>query len=63
MPSANGGPSWTQLDLDDHVGVRGALFRTKKGEVTVRADELTLLVEVASAVAAGQDAGRAKKAR
>jgi lysyl-tRNA synthetase class 2 len=32
-----------QLDLDDHLGVTGRLFRTKAGEVTVRADELTLL--------------------
>ncbi len=26
------------LDLDDHIGVHGRLFRTKKGEVTVRAE-------------------------
>ncbi|HEY3013317.1 MAG TPA: lysine--tRNA ligase [Gemmatimonadales bacterium] len=26
------------LDLDDHIGVRGRLFRTKKGEVTIRAE-------------------------
>jgi len=26
------------LDLDDHVGVRGRLFRTRKGEITVRAE-------------------------
>ncbi len=34
------GPSWDVvqlLDLDDHIGVRGTLFRTKTGEVTVRA--------------------------
>ena len=34
------GPAWDivqLLDLDDHIGVRGALFRTKTGEVTVRA--------------------------
>jgi lysyl-tRNA synthetase, class II len=31
------------LDLDDHIGVEGTLFRTKKGEVTVKADGLTLL--------------------
>jgi lysyl-tRNA synthetase class 2 len=31
------------LDLDDHVGVDGTLFRTKAGEVTVRADTVTLL--------------------
>jgi lysyl-tRNA synthetase class 2 len=32
-----------QLDLDDHLGVTGRLFRTKAGEVSVRAEELTLL--------------------
>ena len=35
------GPAWELvelLDLDDHVGVRGRLFRTKKGEITVRAE-------------------------
>ena len=31
------------LDLDDHVGVEGGLFRTKAGEVTVRAEAVTLL--------------------
>jgi lysyl-tRNA synthetase class 2 len=29
------------LDLDDHIGVRGRLFRTKKGEITVRAEAAT----------------------
>jgi lysyl-tRNA synthetase class 2 len=33
------------LDLDDHVGVEGTLFRTKKGEITVKADKLTLLAK------------------
>ncbi len=33
------------LDLDDHVGVEGTLFRTKKGEVTVRAEELSVLTK------------------
>jgi lysyl-tRNA synthetase class 2 len=33
------------LDLDDHIGVEGVLFRTKKGEVTVRADTLTMLAK------------------
>jgi lysyl-tRNA synthetase, class II len=32
-----------QLDLDDHLGVSGRLFRTKAGEVSVRAEELALL--------------------
>ncbi|HEX6645400.1 MAG TPA: lysine--tRNA ligase [Gemmatimonadales bacterium] len=31
------------LDLDDHVGVRGRLFRTRTGEITVRAEAVTLL--------------------
>jgi lysyl-tRNA synthetase class 2 len=31
------------LDLDDHLGVTGRLFRTKAGEVTVRVESLTLL--------------------
>ncbi len=33
------------LDLDDHVGVKGRLFRTKAGEITVRASEITLLAK------------------
>jgi lysyl-tRNA synthetase class 2 len=33
------------LDLDDHLGVTGELFRTKTGEVTVRARTLTLLAK------------------
>jgi lysyl-tRNA synthetase, class II len=31
------------LDLDDHVGARGRLFRTRAGEVTVRVDDFELL--------------------
>ena len=33
------------LDLDDFVGVKGTLFRTKTGEVTVRAVSLQLLAK------------------
>jgi lysyl-tRNA synthetase class 2 len=33
------------LDLDDHIGVEGTLFRTKKGEITVRAEQVTLLAK------------------
>jgi lysyl-tRNA synthetase class 2 len=33
------------LDLDDHIGVEGPLFRTKAGEVTVRGDAVTLLAK------------------
>ena len=46
-----------QLDLDDHVGVTGRLFRTQKGEVTVRADDADPARQVAASAAAGQDAG------
>jgi lysyl-tRNA synthetase class 2 len=31
------------LDLDDHVGIKGRLFRTKAGEITIRVSEVTLL--------------------
>jgi lysyl-tRNA synthetase, class II len=34
-----------RLDLDDHVGVRGRVFRTRAGEITVRAEQLTLLAK------------------
>jgi lysyl-tRNA synthetase class 2 len=33
------------LDLDDHVGVRGQLMKTKSGEITVKASEVTLLAK------------------
>ncbi|MGH7592256.1 MAG: lysine--tRNA ligase [Gemmatimonadales bacterium] len=33
------------LDLDDHVGVRGRLFRTRSGEVTVRVEQAELLAK------------------
>ncbi|HET7603188.1 MAG TPA: lysine--tRNA ligase [Gemmatimonadales bacterium] len=31
------------LDLDDHVGIRGSLFRTRTGEITIRTAAVTLL--------------------
>jgi lysyl-tRNA synthetase class 2 len=33
------------LDLDDHIGIRGRLFRTKRGELSVRPSEVTLLAK------------------
>jgi lysyl-tRNA synthetase, class II len=42
------GERWSmveRLDLDDHIGATGTLFRTKKGEITVRVEELTLLAK------------------
>jgi lysyl-tRNA synthetase, class II len=42
------GPGWAlaeHLDLDDHIGVRGTLMRTRAGEVTVRGAVVTLLAK------------------
>jgi lysyl-tRNA synthetase class 2 len=33
------------LDLDDYIGVRGRLFRTRRGELSVRAGRITLLAK------------------
>ena len=33
------------LDLGDHIGVQGYLFRTRTGELTVHVEELTFLVK------------------
>ncbi len=33
------------LDLDDHIGVRGRLWRTRRGELSVRVSEVTLLAK------------------
>lgn len=33
------------LDLDDHIGVRGHLMKTRTGEITVKVSELTLLAK------------------
>jgi lysyl-tRNA synthetase class 2 len=33
------------LDLDDHIGVRGRMFRTKRGELSVRPSQVTLLAK------------------
>jgi lysyl-tRNA synthetase class 2 len=33
------------LDLDDHVGIVGTVFRTKAGEITVKASDVTLLAK------------------
>lgn len=33
------------LDLDDHIGLTGKVFRTKAGEITVRASEVILLAK------------------
>ncbi len=34
---------WRLLDIGDHIGVRGYLFRTRTGELTVHVQELTFL--------------------
>jgi lysyl-tRNA synthetase, class II len=33
------------LDLDDHIGITGRLFRTRAGEITVRASRVSLLAK------------------
>jgi lysyl-tRNA synthetase class 2 len=33
------------FDLDDHIGVRGRMFRTKRGELSVRPSQVTLLAK------------------
>ena len=35
--------AFKKLDLGDFIGVRGPLFRTKTGEITVRAKEYRLV--------------------
>jgi lysyl-tRNA synthetase class 2 len=37
---------WKLLDLGDHVGVRGYLFRTRTGELSIHAEEITFLAKV-----------------
>ena len=36
---------WKLLDLGDHIGVSGYLFRTRTGELSVHAEELTFLAK------------------
>ena len=43
------------LDLGDHVGVTGALFRTKTGEVTVRVTALVLLAKALRPLPLGKE--------
>lgn len=42
------------LDLDDHVGVEGRLFRTRTGEVSLRLSRLTLLAKSLRALPRGK---------
>ncbi len=43
------------LDLGDWVGVRGSLFRTRTGEVTVRVEELELLAKTLRPLPLGKE--------
>ena len=36
---------WQKLDIGDIVGIRGTVFRTQKGEISVRTEEYTLLAK------------------
>lgn len=37
--------AWQKLDIGDIVGIRGEVFRTNKGEISVRTQEYTLLAK------------------
>lgn len=42
------GDAWdlvSLLDLDDHLGISGPVFRTRTGEITIRVESLTLLAK------------------
>ena len=43
------------LDLGDHVGVEGTLFRTKTGEITVRVQRLVLLAKALRPLPLGKE--------
>jgi len=43
------------LDLGDHVGVEGPLFKTKTGEITVRVQRLTLLAKALRPLPLGKE--------
>jgi lysyl-tRNA synthetase class 2 len=43
------------LDLGDFVGVEGRLFKTKTGEITVRAEQLTLLTKALRPLPLGKE--------
>ncbi|MBI1722844.1 MAG: lysine--tRNA ligase, partial [Gemmatimonadetes bacterium] len=56
-----GEPAYEQvalLDLGDHLGVVGPLFRTRTGEVTVRVDRLELLAKALRPLPLGKSAER-----
>ncbi len=46
------------LDLGDHLGVSGPLFRTRTGEVTVRVDRMELLAKALRPLPLGKSAER-----
>ena len=46
------------LDLGDHVGVRGPLFRTRTGEVTVRVESVELLAKALRPLPLGKSAAQ-----
>ncbi|MCZ6917166.1 MAG: lysine--tRNA ligase [Gemmatimonadetes bacterium] len=44
------------LDLSDHIGVRGTLFRTRTEEITIRVEEVTLLAKALRPLPIGKEA-------
>jgi len=54
------GESWyeifaKQLDIGDVIGVKGILFRTRSGEITIKAEELNLLAKSMRPLPAGKE--------
>ena len=43
------------LDLGDHVGVEGRLFKTRSGEITIRVQQLTLLAKALRPLPLGKE--------
>ena len=43
------------FDLSDHIGVRGTLFQTRTGEITIRVQEVTLLAKALRALPMGKE--------
>ena len=43
------------LDLGDHVGVEGRLFKTRSGEITIRVERLTLLAKALRPLPLGKE--------
>ena len=45
------------LDLGDIIGIKGTVFRTKRGELSIDVDELTILAKTVVPIPIGKEAG------